>query len=419
MLNVLRVGHKEIADSCYLVLLQGVNQLLPVLIMPYLMIKLGTSGYGYIGFSLSFIQYLVLLVDFGFNLSATKNIAVSAEKRARSTVFWNVVAAKTILFFVAVVIMFLFIALFDTFQVYSKAIFATFPMLLGSTFTFMWLYQGIGQIRLFSIINTVSKLLLLPLIFIFVRQQSDYLLAAFLQSAVFLSTAILSSIYILTKRWICCVRPCIEGIKKELSCSFPLFLSNASTSVYTQLTVIILGFFCVTEVVGLYSSADRIMRAVCFLFYTPLSQVFFPKISSLAAGSRADAVRLFRQVKVIVVAVMIVISLVLFASSGWLPSLLGEEYDDIVPLMRIFSFVPLAIGIGGVYGQLGLIALGNSETAHSFRNVYFMAALLSIATVLIFIPLFFAAGACMSAAFTELFVAVMMFYNYKKCSLKC
>lgn len=419
MLDLFRVGKKEITDSCYLVLLQGVNQLLPVFVMPYLMIKLGASGYGYVGFSLSFIQYLVLLVDFGFNLSATKHIAVSADRYERSKVFWNVVAAKVVLLFAATVAMFLLIALFDTFQVYSKAIFATFPMVLGSTFTFMWFYQGIGRIRLFSVINTVSKLLLLPLIFIYVKQPSDYLLAAFLQAAVFLSTAVLSNIYMFVKKWVCYVRPSIQGVKKEIACSFPLFLSSASTSVYTQLTVIVLGFFCTAETVGLYSSADRIMRAVCFLFYTPLSQVFFPKVSTLAAKRRDDAVQLFRQVRCIVMAVMIVVCFSIFIGSGWISCLLGDDYRGLAPLLKIFSFVPLAIGIGGVYGQIGLIALGDDMTARKFRNVYFAAALFSAVSICAATPVFFAVGACWATALTELLVAVMMYYNYKKYLCKC
>lgn len=419
MLDLFRVGKKEITDSCYLVLLQGVNQLLPVFVMPYLMIKLGASGYGYVGFSLSFIQYLVLLVDFGFNLSATKHIAVSADRYERSKVFWNVVAAKVVLLLAATVAMFLLIALFDTFQVYSKAIFATFPMVLGSTFTFMWFYQGIGRIRLFSVINTVSKLLLLPLIFIYVKQPSDYLLAAFLQAAVFLSTAVLSNIYMFVKKWVCYVRPSIQGVKKEIACSFPLFLSSASTSVYTQLTVIVLGFFCTAETVGLYSSADRIMRAVCFLFYTPLSQVFFPKVSTLAAKRRDDAVQLFRQVRCIVMAVMIVVCFSIFIGSGWISCLLGDDYRGLAPLLKIFSFVPLAIGIGGVYGQIGLIALGDDITARKFRNVYFAAALFSAVSICAATPVFFAVGACWATALTELLVAVMMYYNYKKYLCKC
>ena len=46
-------NRKELVDTLYLIMLQGINQLLPIIVMPYLMVKLGAEGYGYVGFSLS------------------------------------------------------------------------------------------------------------------------------------------------------------------------------------------------------------------------------------------------------------------------------------------------------------------------------------------------------------------------------
>ncbi len=52
------------------------------------MIKLVLTGYGYVGFALSVIQYIIIIVDFGFNLSATKHIAmVEDDYDERSRVF--------------------------------------------------------------------------------------------------------------------------------------------------------------------------------------------------------------------------------------------------------------------------------------------------------------------------------------------
>lgn len=91
-------SRKELVDSLYLIALQGINQFLPLLVLPYLMVVLGATGYGYIGFSLSVVQYLVLVVDFGFNLSATRRIAQVRDNREELTrVFWSVFWAKLVL----------------------------------------------------------------------------------------------------------------------------------------------------------------------------------------------------------------------------------------------------------------------------------------------------------------------------------
>ena len=413
-------NRKELVDTLYLMMLQGINQLLPIFVMPYLMIKLGATGYGYVGFALSVIQYLIIIVDFGFNLSATKHIAmVKDDYVERSRVFWNVIAAKSVLLTVSAVILGTLLVAVPTFQFYSRAIIATFPMLLGSVFTFMWFFQGIGKIRLFSIINTISKVALLPLIFIFVKSPNDYVLAAFLQAAVFLFTAIISNVYIIYKRLINWVPPIWTGIQSELHTSFPLFLSSASTSIYTQLIVVVLGFYCTTDIIGKYSSAERIMRAVCFLVYTPLNQVFFPKISSVSAKNCSEARRLFGQVRILVLMVMAIVGVAIWTSSIWLPSVLGEDYSGLDIYLKIFALTPFAIGVGGVYGQMGLIALGNEYTSHRFRDVYFIAAIASICMMLIFIPSLQAVGASIVVTTTEVAVAILMIYNYKKFSKIC
>lgn len=414
------VGNNELKDSLYLILLQGVNQLLPLIVMPYLMIKLGTYGYGHVGFSLSVIQYMIIIIDFGFNLSATKKIAIAGDNRVkRSGIFWAIVAAKTFLLAISIFIMLILIVCVETFRLYGTAIIATVPMLIGSTYTFMWLYQGIGKIRLFSILNTISKITLLPLIFIYVKTPNDYAVAAFLQSVVFLFTAIASGIHIYYKKWIVKQRPTMRDIKNEISDSFPLFLSSASTSVYTQLTVVIIGFFCATETVGLYTSAERIMRAACFVLYTPLNQVYFPKISALASKNRTEAKNVFRRAKIIIMSVMTLVCVALLVCGKWGPVILGSDYNGIDKYLTIFAFVPLAIGFGGIYGQMGLIALGNKHTIRSFRNTYFTAAVFSICATLSVTPIFYAYGACFVTAATEIIVALLMYYKYKKHILLC
>ena len=411
----LNKNSKELVDSLYLMLLQGINQMLPILVMPYLMIKLGATGYGYIGFALSVIQYLVIIVDFGFNLSATKRIAVAADNKEQlSRVFWNVVAAKTLLMLFTTLLLLMLTLTVPTFQTYSKAIYATLPMLVGSAFTFMWFFQGIGKIRMFSIVNTISKLALLPLIFLYVKSPDDYVLAAFLQAVVFVSTAVISNIYILYKRLTGWVKPSWAGVKEELRISFPLFLSSASTSVYTQLIVIVLGFYCTTEMVGKYSSAERIMRAVCFLIYTPLSQVFLPKISALSVKAGSEAKRLFRQVRGIILVVMTMVCIGIAVGGQWVSLFLGADYDGIDTYLYIFAFAPFFIGIGGIYGQMGLIALGNEFTNKRFRDVYFAAALVAVVLMAALIPTCQAVGACLVVVATEVFVALMMMYNFKK-----
>ncbi|WAT01799.1 oligosaccharide flippase family protein [Rouxiella chamberiensis] len=74
-----------------LFMIQGAGYILPLVTLPYLVRVLGPSQYGILGFSFAFVQYFTLIVQYGFDLSATNKIAIHKEdKTLVSQVFWGV-----------------------------------------------------------------------------------------------------------------------------------------------------------------------------------------------------------------------------------------------------------------------------------------------------------------------------------------
>lgn len=403
----------ELLDAVYLIVLQGINQLLPLFVMPYLMLKLGAGGYGGVGYALAVVQYVDLVVTFGFNLSATKLIAQNRErKNICSSIFWNVFSAKMLLLLCTLLLLGLCVEMIPSMNKYSLVIYATLPMAIGSAFTFMWFFQGMGYIRIFSVINTISKLMLLPLIFLFVQSEEDVLYAAFFQALVFVSTAIISNIYLYHKNLLHWSPPSWKGICEVVKDSFPLFLSSASTSVYTQLFVVVLGFYCTSEMIGRYTSAERIMRACVFLLYIPVSQVFYPHISRMMSGRVELARQGFKNVLLLMCGLMAAVAAVLYFVGPYLANWLGETYAGLESLLRIMAFAPLFIGAGGIVGQIGLIAMGTDKDKIHFRNVYFVVSAVSVVLVLILVPAFYEYGAAWALVISEFLVLLLMTYYY-------
>lgn len=413
--EIVKENRKTLIDSLYLIGMQGINQLLPLVIMPYLLYILGGEGYGFVGFSFSVVQYMILVVDFGFNFSATKKIAQCLDNlEAINNVFWSVVWAKSLLLLCVLFLLFGMFLFVPTFQYYSLAIFATLPMVIGTTFTFVWMFQGLGKVREMAIINTVSKLVMLPLIFLFVKDRGDYCWAALVQSLVFMLTAIISNFYLYKCHLVRTPFFSWQSIKKEIRESFPLFVSNASTSVYTQMFVVVLGFFTTTGVVGKYAAADRIMRSLCNGIFVPIYQAFFPKISQLAKQNLDMAKKLLKQVEIIVIISMCLICVALLFTAGWVEYLLGGDYVGISRLLRILSIAPLFISVGGVCGLMGLIAIGSEKSKKHFRNVYMWAAVFALVLVFLLIPQYHDVGAAIALLATEMMVGVFMVVYYKK-----
>lgn len=403
----------EIGDVIYLIALQGLNYVAPLLVLPYLMVVLGAEKFGYIGFSLAVCQYLMMIVDFGFNLSATKRIAlVKEDKAALNRIFSAVFFCKLALLALSFCLLFA-ISLIPQFEIYRKAMFVMFSVVVGNAFLFVFLFQGLGQIRWISIINCIAKLSVLPLTFVFVNGSDDYLLAALLQGGVSVLAAILSVLMILKNRWVGVPRFDLSDCKAEMKESWPIFLSSATSSLYVFCFVLILGFFAAPDEVGRYSASDKIIRAVVALLLSTTIQAFYPSISRMSANYWQKAVNIVRNIMILIASVMAVFIVVVFIIAPYLPQWLGEDYTGTETIICIMSFATLFISMGGVYGQLGVLAMGNYEFKKKFSKVYVRAGVVAIILVLALSPVYEGIGAAIAIVVTEAFVGISMYCLYR------
>ncbi|VBB46865.1 Polysaccharide biosynthesis protein [uncultured Paludibacter sp.] len=407
---------REIKDVFYLMILQGISYLAPLIVFPYLMVTLGAEKFGYIGFSLAIVQYLMLFVDFGFNFSATKRIAqVQNDKEKVSEVFWSTIYAKLFLLLASLVILFVFAFVIPRFAIYSKTLLIMSLMVVGNTFSFVWLFQGLGKIRTISIISTVSKLLILPLTFLYVKKSDDYNLAAMIQASAYLFSGLLTVSVLLRNEYINLnVKTAKEKIVNELRLAYPVFVSTAASSVYTALFTIILGYFSNPVDVGKYTAAEKITRFLCMFIYLPITQSFYPKISSLALTSKVSAFKIIKKSLLFVVISMTFLFFVLFFFSRSLTIFLGKEYFGTTNLFKIMAIAPLLIASGGILGQLGLLAAGDEIDKKNFQNVYIMAAVIATLLVFVLVPKLKSLGASISLVITELVVFLGILWYYRR-----
>lgn len=407
--------NNEQKDTLYLFVLQGMNYVIPILLMPYLMIKLGVSSYGLIGFSTAIIQFLVLFVDFGFNMSATKRVAINKDNReVLSNIFFSTIYAKTILLGISILV-FIIILKLPKFHEYQLALLCSLPLLIGSAFTFTWFFQGIGNIRYLSILSMCCRILILPTLFYLVQSAQDYVYAILVNSAVYIAISCLSIFWIYKNKLVVLDKVSFQNVKLEIKESYPFFLSTASISIYTQLFVVILGLFANPAVVGIYSAAEKLIRAVSLLFYTPINQVYYPKIAYLSSQSKVLALNMVNKVFKFSLYLMLFLSLVIFMLSSWIEEIIGGEYVGLANLLIILCMVPVFSAIGGVAGQMGLIAyIDSTKAKRTFQNIYIFAGFFAFFQVVIFTYLFQEKGTSFAVLSTEILVAGLMCYYFKK-----
>ena len=406
---------EQVVDSAYLMALQGVNYILPLIIVPYLMVTLGAEKYGHIGFATGYSYYFCNIIDFGFNLSATKQIAICFQSKnfnELNKTFFSVLYAKLILFALSSVVFFILLFIVAPFRQYSMTVLCMYPLIIGNTFTFTWLFQGIGKIKVISTINSITKILVLPLTFIFVRSENDYNMATLIQSLVFVAAALLSGIYLRKEKIIHYTEVGLADIKRSFSDSWPLFLSSAASTIYTSLYTVILAIFASPVSVGLYSAAERIVRALCSVLHSTVSQAFYPKVAALSVVNKEGANKLFYKLRNLLLSIMFFVFLFIFISADMIEHLLGGDYNGIALLLRIMSLIPIFVSQGGLYGQMGLIAMGDESSKRNFMKAYWIAVPLSLSLVFVLSLFEKELGAAIALLLTESLVCGLLIRYY-------
>ncbi|MBE6322297.1 MAG: hypothetical protein E7073_04675 [Bacteroidales bacterium] len=400
---------KEIHDTLWVMCLQGLNYLVPILVVPYLMVVLGAEKFGYYGFALAVSQWLLLMVDFGFNLSATKRIAVAMGNQDEvNKIFSSTMYAKIGLLGISFVIL-LLMMLIPQFAIYRKAMALMFIMVIGNAFFPVFLFQGIGKVRIGAIINGIAKISVLPLTFILVKSPDDYETAIILQGMVCIIAAIISVLLIANKKWVKITKFEFTNVKEELKESWPLFLSQAATSIYLAIFVIVLGYYCSADEVGRYTAVEKIMRSVIIIITIPIIQSFYPKVCRMAQESKAKAILLSKKIMIFVFVVMVVEAFCLFTFNKQIIDLLGKDYSNAEELFRIMSVIPIFSGMSLLTSQL--VLMGIEDKKKEYEKTCVTAGIIALIGVFVVIPFFQSKGAVYLLDFIELYICLAMFYH--------
>src|SRR5450631_216783 len=83
-------GSKILHNVTSLSGLQLVTYFFPIIILPYLFRVIGPERFGLICFAQAFVQYFMILTDYGFSVSATKEISLCHEDKIK---ICNVISA--------------------------------------------------------------------------------------------------------------------------------------------------------------------------------------------------------------------------------------------------------------------------------------------------------------------------------------
>jgi len=391
-----------------LVVLQGLNYLLPLISIPYLTYVLGIEKFGLVMYAQAFMIFGLVITDFGFNYTATRVMAdLRVEGKDFSELFFKVFWAKILLVIVTFSLLLIIILSFDKFQKDWPVYILSFGTVIGHTLFPMWFFQGMEKMKWVTVINVIAKGIYVLLIFIFVTGPEDYLKVPIFISSGFLIAGIISLIVSLKHvKW---AWPKGRIDKVFYGQSFQAFIANSATTLYTSSNVFILGIFAGDIMVGVFVCFERIILA-CKNAFTPIYQALFPYISRQTIDKRINITVLLIP---IIAGIGLLISLTLTIFGDEVLSLI---YDDPLVLeyaylFKLMSWVALFSGLGMLYSVLYAPAF---KLFKQIMYISIIVGFLSLFLCLIFIPKFDVVASAYIMFTVELILCIItMFMLYK------
>ena len=399
------VSRRLFVNFTALGIVQGANFLLPILIIPYVISKIGADGFGVIAVAQVINMFFTNVADYGFNLTATRDVSVNRENSAvLSKIFFTVLATRLFLCFVLFIVLIAMIFTVPIIADNSTLYLLSFVSVVGHSASANWLFQGVEKMKFVMYISLLARLVFVLLVIFFIKEKNDNVYFLFFYGIGNLLAGIFSALVGYRVLRLQTVMPTFSNVLAELKKGWHITMSNLSVSVYMYVNILILRLFTNDTVVGYYSVAERIIfaaRQVLGVYF----QVVYPQVCQLAMKSRDELSQFFMKFyRPFLGCVFAGCVFVFLFAETVIQLFINENVELSAQYLRILSPVPLIVCLNIPSYQVLL--------AHNDRKVllliFMIGTFLNIALNLLMIPALGAQGTSYIVVATELFITTCL-----------
>lgn len=397
--------HVLVHNALSLFGVQIASYIVPLITIPFLARTLGVTGWGMVAFAQAFGSYVALIGEYGFALSATREIARYRDDREKLTaILAGVLGAKGLLALASLVVAVVARRWVPIFFEHPALLWTAMFWGLSRAFSMMWFFQGLERMRLVATLEITGQALATIGIFVLIRRPEDAWLVSALQGfGFFLSFAIGLG---LAYRELPFCLPRWSSMREALRMGWTMFLFRGSVSLYTVGNAFILGLFVSPQFVGYYSGAEKISKAFLGLL-NPISQTLYPRLSRLVHSSMDRAAQLARVGLTVMGIGGTAMGAMVFFLAPWLVQIvLGKGFEPAVPVVRILSLLLPMIALSNVFGIQWMLPLGMDR---AFNSIIVLAGLINLTLAVILAPLYAEIGMAWAVVGAETLVTGAMY----------
>lgn len=357
-----------IENFSYLTALQVFNMLVPLFTYPYLIRVLGKEKYGLIIYAQVIVEYLLILVNFGFNSSAIREISIHRDSKSkRSEILSSIFILKSIFSIISLLILGLIIHFLPVANENKILFILSMWICLYEIIFPVWYFQGVEKMQYITYLTLLSRSIFIILIFILIKGPEHYLRVPLINGIGALLSGVLALILLFKNENLIPVIPSAKTIYKHLKDSTDFFISDLSVKVFAGSNKLIIGSFLGLTELAYYDLADKIVNVFRSVPLNIVRNTIFPRV---AKTKNINIVRRTTQLMsvygfftVLIINIFAPTIVTIFGGKEMLPS---------VNIIRLFSLIIFTTHLSNYYITVGLWSLGYEKT---FRNLMIYSSL--------------------------------------------
>lgn len=361
------------------------NLISPLLVVPYIVRVCGEEGLGKTGLGFALALFLILVVDYAFDIKGTKEVAENRDNSAKLKAILNTtIATKILLFTITAAIVLALVNLAPFFREEKTLFLFSMAIVLAQVFNPVWFLQGVEKFVPASMVNIGSKITYVVLVYAFINNNQHYVLVnLFLGLSSFVFN-IAGLIYILKKFKIPLIKLDFAAIKAILKADFSFCISQLFLSVRQLSPLVLTGYF-----LGYYAAGQyKIIEQVVTLFRTFIQvylRFFYPSVCYKISQSVKEGISFWKKYTTYNTALITVLLITAFIFSDYILMFFNaseETIDNIGGIFRVALFIPLLMSVSLPLEQLMFINNKNRiyiriAIAVTVINVAFVALLIN------------------------------------------
>ena len=217
---------------------------------------------GMIAFSIAVAGYAGIVIRFGFEITAVRDISRVLINKDEVDEQFNKTLFTSLFLTIGCLVFFIAIFNFGLFKYEGILFFSSFLYIAFQALLPVWFFQAIEKIKTVAILNGIFKLIYIFGVISFVKSPDDYLWVVIL-NALAMGGAFITSIFIIVNIYkVKIFMPSYRSIFICMKGSTDAFLSQLAPSLYNNSAVFILGLFSADKVVGVYSAVMGLLEAM-------------------------------------------------------------------------------------------------------------------------------------------------------------